>query len=244
MESTIARSPSTLDVSTDSLRSQQPFLTDLGTLGGNLVSPTHGNYWWTVLSEHISEATTFGFAQRALLNQTNPTQPNVGTQGAPAPVNGGGFDSPLGGNEYLHNQNYGAAVDNHGNADCETGQRGYTKKLNYLDPQGPNVATDTHTPGDQGPTFRGRPSVPAGETYTRSPQTRPPQCSRRRDLHPQPSDRATNPLQPGQPIRTRGGAASRRAPRPSETQPPPEVTGSRGAGTIRMYGRGDSQPSG
>jgi hypothetical protein len=29
-----------------------------------------------------------------LLNQTNPLQPNnVGTQGATAPVNGGGFDS-------------------------------------------------------------------------------------------------------------------------------------------------------
>ena len=49
------------------------------------------NYWWTYLSEHISEETTFGFAQRALLNQANAAQPNnVGTQGATAPVNGGG----------------------------------------------------------------------------------------------------------------------------------------------------------
>src|SRR2546430_1765970 len=63
------------------------------------------NYWWTYLSEHISEETSFGFAQRALLNQTSPVQPNnVGTQGATAPVNGGAFDSPLGGNEYLHAQ--------------------------------------------------------------------------------------------------------------------------------------------
>ena len=35
-----------------------------------------------------------------------------------------------GGNEYLHGQAYGAAVDNQGNADCETGQRGYPLKLN------------------------------------------------------------------------------------------------------------------
>ena len=47
------------------------------------------NYWWTYLSEHLSEATSFGFAQRALLNQTNPAQANnVGSTGATAPVDG------------------------------------------------------------------------------------------------------------------------------------------------------------
>jgi hypothetical protein len=132
------------------------------------------NYWWTYLSEHISEATTFGFAQRALLNQTNPLQTNnVGTQGATAPVNGGVPDTPLGGDEYLHAQPYGAAIDNQGNADCETGQRGYPKKLNAFDPQGRNLALDPHTPGDQGPTFKGRTHVPAGETFSRNPQTGP-----------------------------------------------------------------------
>jgi hypothetical protein len=132
------------------------------------------NYWWTYLSEHLSEETTFGFAQRALLNQTNPLQQNnVGTQGATAPVNGGIPDSPLGGNEFLHAQPYGAAVDNQGNADCETGQRGYPKKLNYFDPQGRNLATDVHTPGDQGPTYTGSAHVPAGETFSRAPTTGP-----------------------------------------------------------------------
>jgi hypothetical protein len=132
------------------------------------------NYWWTYLSEHISEETTFGFAQRALLNQTNPLQQNnVGTQGATAPVNGGIADGPLGGNEFLHAQPYGAAIDTSGNADCETGQRGYPKKLNYFDPQGRMLATDAHTPGDQGPTFTGRAHVPAGETFSRNPQTGP-----------------------------------------------------------------------
>ncbi len=250
LEATIARSPSTLSVSTDSLRSQQPFLVDLRVLGQNLgpaagslsqalptinpaieagtrtlvrtpvlnrglqgvmkalkslaLSPgtnialngladTTGtlnpmvrylgpyvtvcndwNYWWTYLSEHISEQTSFGFAQRALLNQVNPLQPgNVGTQGATTPINGGGADLPLGGNEFLHSQNYGAAIDTHGNADCETGQRGYPKKLNYFDPQGRNLATDAHTPGLQGPTFAGRAHVPAGETFSRNPQTGP-----------------------------------------------------------------------
>jgi hypothetical protein len=250
LEQTVRQSPSTLQVSTDSLKAQQPFLIDLTTLGHSL-TPASGqlvqalpeinpaiqagtstlartpslnrnlqqvmaalkdlalspatnvaingltstvttlnpivrylgpyqtvcddwNYWWTFLSEHLSEATTFGFAQRALLNQTNPLQPNnVGTQGATAPVNGGGSDSPLGGNEFDHNQNYGAAVDTQGNADCETGQRGYPKRLNHLDPQQRNLATDIHTPGDQGPTFHGRPRVPAGETFSRNPQTGP-----------------------------------------------------------------------
>jgi len=133
------------------------------------------NYFWTYLSEHISEETSFGFAQRVLLNIANGSQTNnVGQEGATAPVNGGGSDSLIsGGNAYLHAQPYGAAVDNAGNADCETGQRGYVKKLNYLDPQGRDLASDAHTPGDQGPTFAGRAHVPSGETFSRSPTTGP-----------------------------------------------------------------------
>jgi virulence factor Mce-like protein len=250
LEATIAKSPSTLSVSTASLRLQQPFLADFASLGRSLtpasaelraalpdVNPAveagtsvlrrtpplndrlqgvmgalkalatapgtnvalngltatvgtlnpmvkylgpyqtvcdYWNYWWTFLSEHLSEATSFGFAQRALLNQTNPLQANnVGTQGATAPVNGGVPDTPLGGDEYLHAQPYGAAIDNQGNADCETGQRGYPLKLNYFDPQGRDLAIDPHTPGDQGPTFAGRLRVPAGETFSRNPTTGP-----------------------------------------------------------------------
>jgi hypothetical protein len=132
------------------------------------------NYWWTYLSEHLSEQTQFGFAQRVLLNSTNSAQSNnVAQQGATAPANGGATDSPTGGNEFLHSQNYGAAIDNQGNADCETGQRGYPKKLNAFDPQGRNLAVDPHTPGDQGPTFAGRTHVPARETFSRNPQTGP-----------------------------------------------------------------------
>jgi hypothetical protein len=132
------------------------------------------NYWWTYLSEHVSEETAFGFAQRALFAQSNPLQPNnVNTADASEPVNGGGFDTPLGGNEFLHTQNYGAAIDTRGNADCETGQRGYPLRLNPFDPQHRNLVVDPHTPGDQGPTFSGRAHVPAGETFTREPTTGP-----------------------------------------------------------------------
>jgi virulence factor Mce-like protein len=132
------------------------------------------NYWWTYLSEHLSEATAFGFAQRALLNSANPSQPNnVGAQGANQPVDGGGSDGPLGGNEYLHNPTYGAAIDTAGNADCETGQRGYPRQLNYFDPLHRLFDSDSHTPGDQGPTFAGRAHVPTGETFSREPTTGP-----------------------------------------------------------------------
>jgi virulence factor Mce-like protein len=244
LERTIAESPSTLSVSTRSLRVQQPFLADLTTLGRfmtpataslrqalpvlnpaletgsrvlvrtpaldaklqqvmgalkhlaqapgtnvgvnalvstvNTLNPMvrylgpfqtvcdYWNYWWTFLAEHISEQTQYGFAQRVLLNFADASQPdNVGSLGATAPA------GSAGGPEFLHSQVYGAAIDNAGNADCETGQRGYPKKLNYFDPQGRNLDSDPHTPGDQGPTYKGRTRVPAGETYSRNPQTGP-----------------------------------------------------------------------
>ncbi len=133
------------------------------------------NYFWTYISDTFSEQTAFGFAQRALINNANSAQTNnVGQEGATAPVNGGGSDSTLtGGNEFLHSQSYGAAVSTTGAADCETGQRGFPKKLTHLDPQGRNLALDPHTPGNQGPTFAGRTRVPAGETFSRSPSTGP-----------------------------------------------------------------------
>jgi ABC-type transporter Mla subunit MlaD len=244
LERTIALSPSTLSVSTRSLRVQQPFLVDLTALGRDMTPATaslkqalpilnpaleagtrtlvrtpvlnaklqqvmdalkhlaqapgtnvgvnalvstvntlnpmvrylgpfqtvcnYWNYWWTYLAEHVSEQTQYGFAQRVLLNQADGTQTdNVGSLGATAPA------GSAGGPEFLHSQIYGAAIDTLGNADCETGQRGYPKKLNYFDPQGRNLALDPHNPGNQGPTYAGRLRVPAGETFSRNPQTGP-----------------------------------------------------------------------
>ncbi len=142
------------------------------------------NYWWTFLADDVSAVTNYGFAQRALIDLGGlPLAGNsVGHQGATAPADSataaseqpGASNAPgnlLGGIEAAHGQAYGAAIDNQGNADCETGQRGYVMKLNHFDPQGRNLATDPHTPGDQGPTFMGRARVPAGETYSRNPAT-------------------------------------------------------------------------
>jgi virulence factor Mce-like protein len=130
------------------------------------------NYWWTYLADNVSERTGYGNAQRILAKLPNPLQPNnLGAQGASLPVNGGGNDTPFGGNEFLHAQAYGAAVDKQGNADCETGQRGYPQRLNSFDPLGRNLVVDPHTPGNQGPTFHGRARVPAGQTFSREPTT-------------------------------------------------------------------------
>ena len=136
------------------------------------------NYWWTYVAEHLSAHTKYGFAQRALINLAAPSGGGVGQQGATTPVNGtSGSDTPpltvFGGQQFLHAQAYGAAIDNQGNADCETGQRGWPKKLNAFDPEGRNLVVDPHTPGNQGPTFHGRARVPAGETFSRNPTTGP-----------------------------------------------------------------------
>ncbi len=135
------------------------------------------DYWWTYLSEHISQPTSYGFSQRALLNLADPGTNSLQQLGATAPVNGGagtsGALSAFGGVQYLHGPAYGAAIDNQGNADCEVGQRGYPLRLNHFDPEHRNLDVDQHTPGDQGPTWAGRSRVPAGETFSRNPQTGP-----------------------------------------------------------------------
>ena len=133
------------------------------------------NYWWTYLSEHISEATAFGFAQRALLMQSNPAQSNnVSDQGATAPVDGGSFDSPQGGNEYLHGPRSTARPSTTRATPTARPASAAIRRSSTTTTR--RAATSTpmpHTPGDQGPTFAGRAHVPAGETFTRAPQTGP-----------------------------------------------------------------------
>jgi virulence factor Mce-like protein len=130
------------------------------------------NYWWSYLAGDVDEATSFGYAQRALFEFGDPLQPNdVGSVGATAPADGGG--PGLLAQQFLHDPSYGAAVDSHGNADCENGQRGYPLRLNSLDPRQRNLDMDPHTPGDQGPTFTGLTRVPKGETFSRNPTTGP-----------------------------------------------------------------------
>jgi virulence factor Mce-like protein len=137
-------------------------------------------FFFTFLAEHISEEDIYGFAQRALLNSGNGGTNDVNSQGAKGYANDVGPANPRGAVENLHDQGHGnAAIDRHGNADCEKGQWGYPEgRWSTFAPPGFNAVLDPHDPGNQGVTsYRGRqtgrPHVPRGETYTREPQTGP-----------------------------------------------------------------------
>jgi len=94
------------------------------------------NYWsyyWTGLSEHVSENVPGGTGQRSISKSGNNTQDNrVNSSEADRPV-----DVPQGQDpktakdptgtplQALHGGAYGSAIDAQGNADCEVGQRGY-----------------------------------------------------------------------------------------------------------------------
>ncbi len=130
------------------------------------------NYTWAGLADLVSEQTSFGMAQRALLNFGNQQTDSVGNLPAAQPANG--QNVPPGQTpEYLHSGNYTGAIANNGNADCEAGQRGYVKQLNSSDPQHRNLGVDQHTPGNQGQNWTGLAKVPPGETFTRNPSTGP-----------------------------------------------------------------------
>jgi virulence factor Mce-like protein len=253
LENTIRESPPTLDVSTASLRVQQPFLVDLRTWAdymrpataalraalpqldpalaagirvlprtpsmnvklegvlralralaldpgtnqaltglsdtvgilnpmikylGPYVTVCNGwNYFWAELADVVSQPTSIGTSQRALINFANQQTNNVNHQGATAPANGyqpGDVPDPTTADaEYSHGPAYGAAVTNSGAADCEVGQRGYNLMLNHLDPQHRRLVSDQYTLGAQGPTWDGLSRVPPGETFTRRPTTGP-----------------------------------------------------------------------
>jgi ABC-type transporter Mla subunit MlaD len=253
LENTIRESPPTLDVSTVSLRAQQPFLVDLKTwaqamqpasvslkaalpqldpaleagirvlprtpsmnvrlegvlrslkalaldpgsnqalnglstavgilnpmiryLGPFVTVCNTWSYFWADLADTVSQPTSIGASQRALIMFGNHQTNNVGSQGATAAANGykpGDVPDPTKADaEYTHGPAYGAAVTNQGLADCETGQRGYPLVVNHLDPKHRLLNYDAHTPGTQGMNFTGLSRVPPGETFTRRPTTGP-----------------------------------------------------------------------
>jgi len=135
------------------------------------------NYSFTNLGEHVTEPDTTGTSQRTLLNQAprpqNPTDPGLGNIGARRPSNGEPVVS--GERVNLHTNLYSAAVDAQGNADCESGQRGYMERLPAYDNGDKNlkIVTHPHIPGSSGPTFTGKPRVPKGQTFTQYPESGP-----------------------------------------------------------------------
>ena len=146
-------------------------------LGPYITVCNYFNYSWTHVAEHLSEPDMTGGAQRTLSNQagqqidpSNNQRTGVTTLGAAYPANGGESNSTP---QHLHSNNYSAAVDNQGNADCESGQRGYMQRANYYGAPEQMTVVDPHVPGNSGPTFTGRPRVPEGQTFSRQPEVGP-----------------------------------------------------------------------
>jgi hypothetical protein len=129
------------------------------------------NYSWTHVAEHLSEPDMTGGSQRTLLNQAGRQDNAVGSLGATEPANGQNVRS--GTPQFLHTNNYTAAIDEKGNADCESGQRGYLEKVSHYWPEDQKLVTDPRIPGNQGPTFTGRSRVPEGQTFSRRPEIGP-----------------------------------------------------------------------
>jgi ABC-type transporter Mla subunit MlaD len=134
------------------------------------------NYAWSNIGEHLTEPDPTGGSQRTLLNQfsrpRDPQAPSMGSSGARRPSNG--EETVSGAPMNLHTNVYTAAIDHDGNADCESGQRGYLDKLTtYNDDPNLKIVTDPHIPGNSGTTLSGRPRVPEGQTFTRLPESGP-----------------------------------------------------------------------
>ncbi len=129
------------------------------------------NYFWVQVAEHFSEPDTTGTAQRALLNSAGRQDDSLGSMGANGLANG--RDVREGNAQYFHGPAYGAAITENGAADCEVGQRGFLyRNARNLKPFY-RVQVDANSPGAQGPTYTGRDRVPAGQTFTRRPETGP-----------------------------------------------------------------------
>ena len=129
------------------------------------------NYFFTYLAEHFSEADSTGESQRAIANTAGRQDDSVGSIGADEPANG--QEVAEGNKQYLHGNPYAAAITPDGRADCEAGQRGYLERNARFYDKRFKIEQDARTPGAQGPTYKGRPRVPAGQTYTSIPETGP-----------------------------------------------------------------------
>ena len=141
-------------------------------LGPYITVCNYFNYSWTHVAEHLTEPDPTGGAQRTLLNQASRQTNSVTSLGATEPANGEGV-APNGTPQFLHSNNYSAAVDENGNADCESGQRGYVERTNAYGDKRFKIAVDPHIPGNQGTTFTGNPRVPKGQTWSRQPTVGP-----------------------------------------------------------------------
>jgi virulence factor Mce-like protein len=170
----LAKSPTT-DITiaglTDTMKTLNP---TLRWAGPHQTVCNYFTYWWTFLTDHLAEEDATGTVERIQVKLAPLGQKNsMMSFGAAQPANGGAIDpvqhALFGDAAALHDQGPGAAVTASGDADCESGQRGYPTRLADGYPSNLNVALDAHTPGVQGPTYKGRARVPAGESFSAEP---------------------------------------------------------------------------
>ncbi len=149
----LAESPTT-DQSLAGLSSTMKTLNPtLRYIGPHVTVCNYFTYMWTFLADHLSDEEATGTVERIQTKLAPLLQANSqGIMGAtkPSATHEAG----------LHQSDYPRSVNERGEADCEAGQRGYP---------GGDVFADHRTPGDQGPTFKGRPRVPEGQSYSAEP---------------------------------------------------------------------------
>jgi hypothetical protein len=170
----LAKSPTTdmtLAGVTDTMRTLNP---TLRYVGPHVTVCNYFTYFWTFLADHIADEEATGTVERIQVKLSPLLQPNsMGLIGAARPANGGTVDpvtkALFGDAANLHDQIYNHAVEPSGAADCESGQRGYVQRAANGYPSDLNIAVNVRTPGAQGPTYKGRPHVPAGQTFSSEP---------------------------------------------------------------------------
>jgi virulence factor Mce-like protein len=170
----LAKSPTT-DITIGGLTATMRTLNPtLRWLGPHVTVCNYFTYFWTFVADHLSDEDPTGTVQRVQVKLAPLVQENsMMSMGKPSPASGGRID-PLqkalfGDAAALHAQLYHAAVDANGNADCESGQRGYPERLATGYPENLKIVVDSRTPGSQGPTYTGRARVPAGQSFSNEP---------------------------------------------------------------------------
>jgi len=159
----LARRPSTGRALAGLSETMQTLNPTLRWVGPHITVCNYWNYWWTFLADHITDQDPTGQIQRVQVKEAPPNSPQ-------APYGEFGQAEPV---EEFHAQAYGAAVDAQGNADCESGQRGYMEHYARGVEREKRIVINPDTPGSQGPTFTGRPRVPRGQTFSHVPETGP-----------------------------------------------------------------------
>ncbi|HEV2059080.1 MAG TPA: hypothetical protein VGR11_06970, partial [Solirubrobacteraceae bacterium] len=165
---------------TDTMRTLNP---TLRWAGPHVTVCNYFTYMWTFLADHISDEDATGTVQRVQVKTAPIEQENsLMSFGATQPANADHIDpvqhALFGDAVQLHDQIPAAAVDAQGNADCEAGQRGYLERLATGWPEKFKIVIDPRTPGSQGPTFKGRARIPAGQTFSSEPNGIAPQVNR------------------------------------------------------------------